>query len=107
MSRKTWLDTFTYKGTKSLSNDEWIETYELREQDYRVIFESHGNEWGGKSIITVEVLPVYGEKVDYAYHMRAPVISFFATGFEDFNELQKKIVEEIVPSLKKWAIKVL
>lgn len=41
------------------------------------------------------------------HHSRNTTISFFATAFEEFEELEKKIREEIVPTLKKWAIKVL
>jgi len=103
--RKDWLKTFEYKGSLT-KDDQTVSCYEKVTDEYRILYDIHSNKYGGKSIITVEILPELGEK-DGIYHLRSPVLSFFATGFEDFAMLEKRIKEEIVPALKKWAIKVL
>ena len=108
MNTTDWLN----KGFKVIQNttrnDENIASYEkVIDNEYRIIFTESFNKWGGKSLIAVEPLPVLMDSDDRVFHLRAPVIEFFATGFHDYDALEKKIKEEIVPTLKKWALKVI
>jgi hypothetical protein len=103
---KDWLNTFEYLGSHS-ANGQIISSWQkVFPNEYRICYHTYENEYGGKSIIAVDVLPEIGES-EGIYHKRSPSLSFFATGFEEFEELENKIKREIVPTLKKWAIKTL
>lgn len=98
---------FEYMGAKFIDGETVTSYQKTVENEYTIRYDTYENEWGGKSLITVVPLPIWGETVDVVYHMRPPVLEFFATGLQEFKELHNKIVEEIVPTLKKWAIKVI
>lgn len=108
MKEKDWLKEFKHLGDFT-DGGETISSYEkVFPNECRIVYRTHENEWGGKSIIDVEVLPVFESIPDTIFrHLRAPSISFFATGFEDFETLEKLVREEIVPMLQKWSIKVI
>lgn len=103
---KDWLNKFQYIG--SVSRDgETVSSYQKTfPNECRILYETYENPYGGKSIISVDPLPLFEAK-EGIYHLRPPTISFFATGFEDYTFLEKKIREEIIPTLKNWAIKTL
>lgn len=81
---------------------------------YSIEVKSYSNFYGGKTVINVglhlarkEDLPSLPMNVPKHRRMCAPSLSFFATCFDDFTALEKKIAEEIVPKLKSWAIPVI
>lgn len=90
-------------------NETVVEYTKTFDDEYTIIVRHHTNFYGGKTVIDVRLhcpKDLAKPKVSY-HHMAAPSISFFATGYQDYPALEKKVKEEIVPSLKRWAIEVI
>lgn len=90
-----------------ITNEYWHKQFE--DYSIRITFSTTEASlyYGGKD--TIEIFINYKAtglakcKKDY-HHMTSPYICFHATGFDDYAGMEQKIKEEIVPSLKRWAI---
>lgn len=84
--------------------DSWTKSFD----GYYIRITQHTNEWGGKEIIEIVVDPnkKLGEATKPYHSLRAPHISFFATGYHDYKAMEEK-APAIVKMLESWAIEVL